>query len=102
MSPGDEAVRPHEDRAVGCDLAVTDPGAARVGEVAVEVADPQCVEREVLLGGELSGSLTPGFSVFPAMSRKRPGGTTSLIAQRLPCWSSSQAWGRGAPGRVEG
>ena len=38
----------------------------------------------------------------PAISRKRPGVTRSLIGRRLPSSSSIQACGSGAPGRVDG
>jgi len=61
--PGDEPVRADEDRAVAGDLAMAYPGAARVVQVPVEVADPQRVEREVRLRGELPGSFAPGLAV---------------------------------------
>src|SRR5215468_2264856 len=38
----------------------------------------------------------------PAISRNRPGATRSLTGRRLPSSSSIQAWGSGAPGRVDG
>ena len=60
MAPGDEPVRADQDRAAAGDLPVAQPGAARVVVVAVEVADPHRVEREVRLRGELPGRLPQG------------------------------------------
>ena len=54
VPPGDEPVRADDDRAVAGDLPVALPGAARIVVVAVEVADPQRVERDVRLRGELT------------------------------------------------
>ena len=101
-SPGDEAIRSHENRSVAGDLAPAQPAAARVVQVAVEVPDPHRVEREPALLGELLCGLAPAWPSSPAMSRKRPGATRSLIARRLPFSSSIQACGSGAPGRVDG
>jgi AcrR family transcriptional regulator len=64
VPPGDEPVRADEDRAAGGDPAVAQPGAARVVEVAVEMADPHRVDRDVRLGGELPGCLAPRVAVF--------------------------------------
>jgi hypothetical protein len=49
--PGDEPVRAYQDRAVGRDLTLAQPGAARVVQVAVEVADPHRVQRDARLPG---------------------------------------------------
>jgi hypothetical protein len=43
---------------------VAQPGAARVVAVAVEVADPHRVERDIRLRGELPGSFAPGLAVL--------------------------------------
>ena len=71
-SPRDEPVRAHEDRAVAGELAVAQPAAARVIEVAVEVADPQRVEREVLFRGELPGGLAPALTVLAGDQQEAP------------------------------
>jgi hypothetical protein len=81
LSPRDEAVRAHEDRAVALDLPNAQPAAARVEEVAVEVADPQRVERQADLRGERARRLAPLLAVLPAISRKRPSPTRSLTDQ---------------------
>jgi hypothetical protein len=78
------------------------PGAARVVVVAVEVADPHRVERDVRFFGELPGRFAPGWPSSPAISRNRPGATRSLTGRRRPSSSSIQACGSGAPGRVDG
>jgi hypothetical protein len=78
------------------------PGAARVVQVAVEMADAQSVERDAGLRGELPGGLAPGLAVLPAIGRNRPGATRSMTGRRLPSSSSIQACGSGAAGRVEG
>ncbi len=71
MAPGDEPVRADQDRAAAVDLAVAQPGAARVVQVAVEVADAQRVERDAGLRGELPGRLAPGLAV-PAGDQQEP------------------------------
>jgi len=48
------------------------PGAARVVQVPVEVADPQRVERDVRLRGELAGCLAPGLAVLPGDQQEPP------------------------------
>src|SRR5208282_4716697 len=70
--PGDEPVRADEDRAVAGDLAVALPAGARVVVVAVEVADPQCVERETGLRGELPGCFAPCLAVFARDEQEPP------------------------------
>jgi hypothetical protein len=55
VAPGDEPVRADQDRAAAGDLAVVQPGAERVVQVAVEVADAQSVELDAGLRGELPG-----------------------------------------------
>jgi hypothetical protein len=101
VPPGDEPVWADEDRAVAGDLAMAQPGAARVEEVAVEVTDPQRVERDVRLRGELFGCLAPGEAVFADDQQETPWGDEVLDRRRLPSSSSIQACGRGAPGRVD-
>src|SRR5690242_13109581 len=58
------AVRADQDRAAAGDLPGAQPGAARVVQVAVEVADPHRVEREVRLRGELPGRLAPWLALL--------------------------------------
>jgi hypothetical protein len=84
----------HQDRAVAGDLPVAQLGAARVVAVAVEVADPHRVERDIRLGGELPGSFTPAWPSSPAI-RNRPGATRSLTGRRRPSSRSIQAYGSG-------
>ncbi|HWN01331.1 MAG TPA: hypothetical protein VNO54_30130 [Streptosporangiaceae bacterium] len=50
--------------------------------VAVEVADPQRVERDVRLRGELPGSFAPGPAVLVGDQQNRPGATRSLTGRR--------------------
>jgi hypothetical protein len=69
VAPGDEPVGAHQDRAVATDLAVTQPGAAWVIQVTVEVADPQRVECQARFGGELVGCFAPS-SEEPRPSRQ--------------------------------
>ena len=102
VPPGDEPVRADRDGAVAGDLPVALPGAARVVVVAVEVADPYRVEREVGFRGELPGRLAPGRAVLAGDQQEPPGATRSLTGRRLPSSSSTQACGRGVPGRVDG
>jgi len=71
-APGDVAVGPHEDRALGTEPAHAQPGAARVVPVAVEVADPHRVERDVRLGGELPGRFAPGLAVLAGDQQEPP------------------------------
>jgi hypothetical protein len=70
--------------------------------VAVEVADPHRVERDIRLRGELPGSFAPGLAVLAGDQQERPGATRSLTGRRRPSSSSIQACGSGAPGRVDG
>ena len=70
--PGDEPVRAHQDRAAAGDLPVAQPGAARVVIVAVEVADPQRVEREAGLRGELPGCVAPCLAVLAGDQQEPP------------------------------
>jgi hypothetical protein len=72
VTPGDEPVRADQDRAVAGDLAVARPGASRVVQVAVEVADPQCVEREARFFGELAGGVAPGLAVLAGDQQEPP------------------------------
>src|SRR5271166_3203053 len=72
VPPGDEPVWADEDRAVAGDLPVALPGAARVVVVAVEVADPHRVERDVRLRGELPGRLAPGVAVLAGDQQEPP------------------------------
>jgi hypothetical protein len=72
VPPGDEPVRADKDRAVAADLPVALPGAARVVPVAVEVADPQRVQREAGLGGELPGRLAPDVAVLAGDQQETP------------------------------
>jgi hypothetical protein len=51
---------------------VAQPGAARVVAVAVEVADPHRVERDVRLGGELPGSFAPGLAILAGDQQEPP------------------------------
>src|SRR5689334_14633612 len=64
VAPGDEPVRADQDRTAAGDLPVAQTGAARVVQVAVEVADPHRVEREVRLRGELPGRLAPWLALL--------------------------------------
>src|SRR5271165_2217491 len=64
IPPGDEAVRAYQDGSVSGDLPVPQPGAARVEEVAVEVADADGVEREAGVFRELAGRVTPCAAVL--------------------------------------
>ncbi len=82
MPPGDEPVRADDDRAVAGDLPVALPGAARIVVVAIEVADPQRVERDVRLRGELPGRFAPGLAVPAGDQQSRPGATKSLTGRR--------------------
>jgi hypothetical protein len=65
---------------------VAQPGAARVVAVAVEVADPHRVERDVRLAGD----------------QQEPPRRDEVLTERRPSSSSIQACGSGAPGRVDG
>jgi hypothetical protein len=65
-------VRADDDRAVAGDLPVALPGAARIVVAAVEVPDPQRVERDVRLRGELSGSFAPGVAVLADDQQEPP------------------------------
>jgi hypothetical protein len=49
------------------------PAAARVVQVAVEVADPQRVERDVRLRGEPPGGVAPGLAVLAGDQQEAPG-----------------------------
>ena len=102
LPPGDEAVRAHQDGSVGGDLPVPQPGAARVEEIAVEVADPDSVERDAGLVRKLACRLAPCATVLAGNEQEAPGATRSLIGRRRPSSSSTQACGSGAPGRVPG
>jgi hypothetical protein len=77
VPPGDEPVRADDDRAVAGDLPVALPGAARIVVAAVEVADPQRVERDVRLGG-----VDRFFADLPDLGR-RPGRPAQHLA-RVP------------------
>ena len=48
------------------------PGAARVVQVPVEVADPQRVERDAGLRGELAGRVAPGLAVLAGDQQEPP------------------------------
>ena len=48
------------------------PGAARVIQVAVEVADPRRVERQARVGGELLGCFAPGLAVLAGDQQEPP------------------------------
>ncbi len=52
---------------------MAEPGAARVVQVAVEVPDPQRVERDVRLRGELPGGFAPGLAVLAGDQQEAPG-----------------------------
>ncbi len=72
VPPGDEPVGTHQDRAVAGDLAMAQPGAARVIQVAVEVADPHRVERQARFGGKLQGCFAPGLAVLAGDQQEPP------------------------------
>ena len=72
VPPGDEPVGTHQDRAVAGDLAMAQPGAARVIQVAVEVADPHRVERQARVGGELLSCFAPGLAVLAGDQQEPP------------------------------
>src|SRR6188472_410333 len=59
VAPGDESVGADEDRALGADPAAPCPHAARVVQVAVDVADSNGVQGDAGRG-ELLGGFAPG------------------------------------------
>ncbi len=101
-SPGDEPVRADEDRAVAGDLAVAQPDAARVVVVAVEVADPHRVERDVRLGGEVPGGVAPGLAVLAGDEQEPPRGDEVLDRAAAAVLVVDPGVRQGAPGRVDG
>src|SRR5580692_11636973 len=69
-SPANEAVRTHEDRAVARDPAVAQPSAARVEQVPVDVPDPDSIERQAGLCGQLTRRLAPRLAVLAGDQQK--------------------------------
>ena len=59
-APRDESVWPDECRALLAELALADPGVARVAVVAVAVADTDGVDGQARLFGENVGGVAPG------------------------------------------
>ena len=101
-TPGHEAIRAHQDRALGADLSAAQPRAARVKQVAVDVPDPDRVDRNSRAWARSRAASHHAWPSSPAISRNRPGATRSLIGRRWPFSSSIHACGRGEPGRVVG
>jgi len=102
VPPGDEPVRAHEDRAVAGDLPVALPGAARVVVVAVEVADPQRVERDAGLRGEVPGRLAPGLAVLAGDQQEPSRREEVLDRAAVAVLVIDPGVRQGAPGRVDG
>ena len=63
-APADEAVGANQDRSVASDPPVAQPHAARVVEFALDVADPNRVQRNTRFGGEFVRSVAPRTAIF--------------------------------------
>jgi hypothetical protein len=101
-SPGDKPVRAHQDRAVAGDLAVAQPGTARVVVVAVKVADPQRVQRDARLHGELPGCLVPRLAVLAGDQQETPRRDEVLNRAAVAVLIIDPGVRQGGPGRVDG
>ena len=78
------------------DLAVAQPGAARVEQVAVEMADPDRVQRQAGLRGQVARGLAPWPAVLSGDQQEAPGAHEVLDGRRPPSSSSIQACGSGS------
>ena len=101
-APRDEAVGAHQDRAVAAELSAPQPRATRVAVVAVDVSDAGSRRAPRRPRARLRAASIQRPPSSAAISGKRPGRTTSLIATRSPSRSPSSTWGSGEPGRVPG
>jgi hypothetical protein len=102
VPPGDEPVRAHQDRTVAGDLPVAQPSAARIVVVAVEMADPHRVERDVRLRGELPGSFAPDLAVLAGDQQEPPPRDEVLDRAAAAVLVVDPGVRQRAPGRVDG
>jgi hypothetical protein len=102
VPPGDEPAGADEDGAVAGDLAMAQPGAARVVEVTVQVADPHRADGKMRRCRELPGRFAPRLAVLAGDQREAPRGDEVLDRAAVAVLVVDPGVRQGAPGRVDG